>query len=87
MSRDGPPHVGYVYGMHKTTVYLTDELRATLTRLSREHGRSEAELIREAIGALARSLEAPEPRLPLFRGSGSPVAERIDEELDGFGES
>ena len=37
-------------GMEKTTVYLTDDLKAALRRSARSTGRSEAELIREGIG-------------------------------------
>jgi hypothetical protein len=36
--------------MQKTTVYLEDSQVAALRRLARETGRSQAELIREAVG-------------------------------------
>jgi hypothetical protein len=69
--------------MHKTTVYLPDELKAALARAARERGCAEAALIRQAIEALTRGPEAPPPRLPLFRASGPPIAEEVDAFLDG----
>jgi predicted DNA-binding protein len=35
--------------MHKTSVYLSDEQTARLARLAREEGRSQAEILREAV--------------------------------------
>jgi hypothetical protein len=65
--------------MKKTTVYLTEDLKSAL-------GRSEAELIREAIRALVRDTVPPRPRLPQFSSGDATLAERVDEELAGFGE-
>jgi hypothetical protein len=71
--------------MNKTTVYLPDDLKQALTRMASVSGRSEAELIREAIATLARTAERPRPRGGLFR-SGDPLfAERDEEALAGFG--
>lgn len=75
-----------MYGMKKTTVYLPDELKAALERAAASQGRSEAELIREAVRELTQRLGPPRPRLPLFRGKDPTLAERFDEELRGFGE-
>jgi hypothetical protein len=77
--------------MRKTTIYLPDELKAGLERVSEVSGRSEAELIREAVGELVQRSVPPRPRLPLF-ASGDPelaerVAKRPEEELAGFGET
>jgi hypothetical protein len=72
--------------MKKTTVYLPDELKSALGRIAVERGHSEAELIREAVRELVRSSEPPRPRLPLFSSGDPTLAERIDEELVGFGE-
>ncbi len=77
-----------MYGMKKTTVYLPDELKADLERVAVAQGRSEAELIREAVRELTRNLERPKPRLPLFHSDAdSTLAKRFEEELRGFGES
>ncbi len=72
--------------MKKTTVYLPDELKAALERAA-ARGRSEAELVREAVRELTQRLEPPRPRLPLFSSGDPTLAERVDEELrEGFGE-
>lgn len=72
--------------MKKTTVYLPDDLKSALGRLAAREGRSEAELIREAVGELVRDSGPPRPRLPLFSSGDPTLAERVDEELAGFGE-
>ncbi len=72
--------------MKKTTVYLPDELKAELARAAAREGRSEADLIRQAVRNLTQSLEPPRPKLPLFCGGDPTLAERFDEELRGFGE-
>jgi hypothetical protein len=72
--------------MRKTTVYLPDDLKFALGRVAAEKGRSEADLIREAIRDLVRDSEPPRPRVPLFSSGDRTLAERVDEELRGFGE-
>ena len=73
--------------MRKTTIYLPDELKNDLAQASRRAGRSEAELIREAVGDLVSRLSEPRPRLPLFASGDRTLSERVHEELSGFGES
>lgn len=78
---------GTMYGMLKTTVYLPEDLKASLERVAAERGRSEAEVIREAIRALVGDNAPARPRVPLI---GTPLgdptaAERVDDLLDGFG--
>jgi Arc/MetJ-type ribon-helix-helix transcriptional regulator len=71
--------------MRKTTVYLPEAVKASLERMAASTGRSEADLIREAISSLAGMDEPPRPRFPLFE-SGDPIASRVDELLaEGFG--
>lgn len=78
---------GSVYGMRKTTVYLPDELKAALERAAAAEQRSEAELIREAIGAAVAQRQVPAPTVPLgtHRLGDPSVARRVEELLDGFG--
>ena len=72
--------------MKKTAVYLPDELKAALERAAAQ-GRSEAELVREAVRELTRRLEPPRPRLPLFPSGDPTLAQRVDEESrEGFEE-
>ncbi len=76
---------GTIYGMKKTTVYLPDELKDSLEMESRSQGRSEAELIREAVSSLIEGVTPPKPKLPLFSSGDPTLADRVDEELKGFG--
>lgn len=90
MARDltnPPPTViyGTMYGMHRTTIYLPEEMKARVSEAARLQGVTEAEVIRSAIEQL---LERPRPRGGLF-ASGNPLdAERVDDLLaeTGFGE-
>ena len=75
-----------MYGMKKTTVYLPEDLKSALGRVAAQKGRSEAELIREAIRDLVRDSEPSRPRLPLFSSDDPTLARRFEEELRGFGE-
>jgi len=76
-----------MYGMEKTTVYLPEDLKAALERVAREEGRSEAEILREALRARVGARPWTRPRIPLTgKGLGDPtLAERAEELLDGFG--
>jgi hypothetical protein len=65
---------------------VPDDLKAALGRLAAEKGRSEAELIREALVDLVRRSEPPRPRLPLFSSGDPTLARRFEEKLKGFGE-
>lgn len=77
---------GIMYGMNRTTVYLPQELKQALKRAAQAAGRSEAKLIREAISAYLAGRARPAPTLPLFASGDATLAERVDEELAGFGE-
>jgi metal-responsive CopG/Arc/MetJ family transcriptional regulator len=68
----------------KTTVYLPDELKAAVKRAAQRRGVSEAEVIRESIRTAIGNVR-PQPRGGLYSGS-EPIARRVDELLDGFGE-
>ncbi len=72
--------------MRKTTVYVPDALKHELARVAAATGRSEAELIREGIRLVTVDAGVIEPRLPLFESGDPTLAERVDEQLAGFGE-
>lgn len=79
---------GRVYGMQKTTVYLPEDLKASLERVALETERSVAEIIREALRKAVDESRKPRPRVPLTgEGLGDPTAAlRVDELLrEGFG--
>jgi len=48
--------------MEKTTLYLPSELQASLRAAARRTGRSQAQLIREAIETYVAGQERPRPR-------------------------
>ncbi|MGH3433693.1 MAG: ribbon-helix-helix domain-containing protein [Thermocrispum sp.] len=73
--------------MRQTAVYLKDEQQARLKELSKNLGRSEAELIREGIDLVWVRHRGPIGvcDLPVIHGSGD-TADRVDELLaEGFG--
>lgn len=72
-----------MYGMTmKTTVYLPDDLKRALEVEAAASGRSEAEIIREAIAPRVGSARPAAGFL-----EGEPMADRVDELLAGFGEA
>ena len=72
--------------MNKTTVYLPDEMKRDLESMAASSGRSEAQLIRDAVAALTSTAAAPRPRGQLFSGGDPTFAARVDKLLNGFGE-
>jgi|APFre7841882724_1041349.scaffolds.fasta_scaffold21243_3 hypothetical protein len=93
--RVGRRAYGEVYGsstavfgsMQKTTIYLPDELKRAVSRLAQARGISEARLVREALQTLTKAAAPPRPRWPLFRSGRSGLAERVEEALEGFGQT
>jgi hypothetical protein len=75
---------GTICGVLKTTVYLDESDAAALRRLADATGRSQAELMREAIAEKARSAG---PRnlgfIAAGHGSGEPVGRHADEIVRG----
>ncbi len=72
--------------MEKTTVYLPSHLKRALERTARLEGRSEADLIREAIAAVTERHAVREPSAPLFHSGDPDYATRLDDYMKGFGE-
>jgi len=75
-----------MYGMHKTTLYLPEDLKRAIEETAASRGQSVAEVIREALRELVKRSAPPRPHVPLFKSGLPGVAERIDEALKGFGE-
>jgi len=73
--------------MRKTTIYLPDELKKRVEKVARNTGKSEADVIRDAISGATMAAGAPAPRIPLMeRGLGDPtIAENVDALLESFG--
>jgi hypothetical protein len=79
---------GTMYGVKRTTIYLPDDVKAQLERVARAEGRTEADVIREALATALARRTPPRPQLPLVEPTGvaSNVAEDVDEALaEGFG--
>jgi len=73
--------------MRRTTIYLPDEMKASIEREAARSGSTEAEVIREAIGEHLEKNRPPVPQLPVFpEGFGEDIAGRVDELLEGMGE-
>lgn len=76
-----------MYGVRRTTIYLTDDLKAALERTAAARRTTEAEVVRSALATVTSEHAYPPPRLPLFESGDPTLAERLDEELaDGFGD-
>lgn len=77
--------------MKRTTVYLPDELKQAIEERARRDGRSEADLIREALtkSYLPPRKTAKDMSFGLFSSGHTDTSERIEELLGelGFGES
>jgi Arc/MetJ-type ribon-helix-helix transcriptional regulator len=72
---------GTIYGtMHKTTVYLPEELKRGLEQEAQRRGTSEADVVRQAI---AEAISSTRPNRGFL--DAEPLAERVDELLEGFG--
>lgn len=83
--------VPYTAGVRKTSVYLDDQQAERLARLARQEGRSQAELLREAVATYqprpssdrAFALAGGFPRID---GDRRPISRIPKHELlDGFG--
>lgn len=80
---------GTIYGVRRTTIYLTDEQKEQLEAIAGRAGQTEAALIREGIDHVisAKGARRRKPR-PLF-ALNDPILDdpaRVDEALEGFGE-
>ena len=72
--------------MRRTTVCLSDQLKASLVRAALISSRSQAALIREGVELVVGSVGVAQPRIPVFASAAPPAAEQADELLAGFGE-
>jgi len=57
---------GHNPGMEKTTIYLNDGIRSRLRALARRSGRSQADLIREALTRFLDDASGSDLELPRF---------------------
>jgi predicted transcriptional regulator len=71
--------------MHKTTLYLEDELRDRIASVAKETGRPQAEVIRDALRRFFMRHKKPRS-IGLGKG-GRDLSDRAEELLEGFGET
>ncbi len=79
---------GIIYGVRRTTIYLTEEQKRELEVIAGRAGMTEAQLVREGVDQVIDQNRLPsrKPR-PLF-ALDDPVLDdprRMDEALEGFG--
>jgi hypothetical protein len=66
--------------MVKTTVYMGPEVALTLRQLAAVQGRSQAEIIRDAIVAYTKSAVRPRPKgVGAYESGRSDISERAEE--------
>jgi len=76
---------GTMYVVKRTTIYLPEDLKASLEAAAREERRTESDLIREGIERLLDERH-PRPIIPLFDSGIADLAENVDKYMEGFGE-
>jgi hypothetical protein len=72
--------------MHKTTIYLDEVVYGHIRRLAKASGRTQAEIIREAIASYTASVAPLGARSVGLGASGThDLSERTEDLLDGLG--
>lgn len=81
----------YLSAMRKTSVYLDDEQAERLARLARQEGRSQADILREAVATYEPTASRDRDfeiaaSFPRTDADSRPISQIPDEELlEGFG--
>ena len=76
----------YMSRMHKTTLYLDDELYARLQREAEQRGTTQALVVREAIAAYMVKPKRKPRSVGLGRSAKGDLSERAEELLAGMGQ-
>jgi hypothetical protein len=75
---------GTLYGVTKTTVYLDSDTVLALRQMAETQGRSQAELIREAVATYTRKAKRPRiPGIGEFDSGHTDTSERAEQLLSG----
>lgn len=85
-----PPGVyGTIYGVKRTTIYLTETQKQALEELAGATRRTEAQLIREGVDHVIESNRHSRRKPRALFALDDPLLDdprRVDEALEGFGE-
>jgi hypothetical protein len=80
---------GTMYGVKRTTIYLTDAQKQELEVLSERTTRTESDLIREGVDQVLDAHRVPRRKPGALFALSDPVLDdpnRAEEALEGFGE-
>ncbi len=80
---------GTIYGVKRTTIYLTDAQKRGLEALSASTARTESALIREGLDQVLDAHRARRGKPGAIFALSDPLLDdpnRVDEALEGFGE-
>lgn len=80
---------GIIYGVRRTTIYLTDEQKLALEAIAAGASRTEADLIREGVDHVLETKRIAARKPGALFALDDPVLDnpaRVDEALEGFGE-
>ncbi len=80
---------GTIYGVKRTTIYLTDAQKQELEVLSERTTRTESDLIREGVDQMLDAHRVPRRKPGALFALSDPVLDdptRVEEALEGFGE-
>jgi Ribbon-helix-helix domain len=79
---------GTIYGVRRTTIYLTEDQKAELEAIAGRTRRTEAELIREGVDHVIGAHRERRRKPGVLFALQDPVLDdpgRVDEALEGFG--
>lgn len=80
---------GTIYGVKRTTIYLTDTQKLALEALSARAARTESDLIREGVDQVLDAHRVRRRKPGALFALSDPVLddpERVEQALEGFGE-
>lgn len=80
---------GTMYGVKRTTIYLTDDQKQELEALSAQTTRTESDLIREGVDQMLGAHRVRRPKPGALFALSDPILDdpdRAEEALEGFGQ-
>jgi hypothetical protein len=81
---------GKIYGVKRTTIYLTEDQKLQLEQIAKDTRKTEAQLIREGVDRVIDQSRMRRRKPRALFALGDPLLDdpdRVDEALEGFGEA